>query len=89
MRRGKKPRLSSVILGAVCLLAIYLFEALTEDASLFEFHYFVMLIWLSIAMAGAISGYFAGVAIGLVFLAAHAMSKWNRWRQRRKPGDPH
>ena len=81
--RGRKPRVSSVIVGTVCLPAIYLFEALTGDASLFEFHYFVVLIWLSIAVAGAISGYLAGVAIGLVFLVAHVTRKPIRWRKRR------
>lgn len=68
---GKKPRLSSVLVGVICLLGIYLVYALTRDASLFEFHHRVLLIWLSIAIAGAISGYFAGVAIGLVFLVSH------------------
>lgn len=72
---GKKPRLSSVLVGVICLLGIYLVYALTRDASLFEFHHRVLLIWLSIAIAGAISGYFAGVAIGLVFLVSHATKR--------------
>ena len=80
---GKKPRLSSVMVGVFYLLGIYLVDALTRDASLFEFHYLVLTVWSSIAIAGAISGYFAGVAIGMIFLVSDVTRKSFRRRRSR------
>lgn len=73
--RGKRPRISSVMVGVVYIVAMYGVRAITRDASLLEVHYFVLMIWLVIAMAGAISGYFAGVAIGAVFLLSDVMRR--------------
>ena len=80
---GKRPRVASMLVGVVCLVGIYLASALTADASLLEFHYLALPVWMSIAICGAISGYFAGVAIGLVFLVSDTISTAMRQRKRR------
>lgn len=67
---GKKPRLSSVLVGMLGMVGFYAFYAITSDPSLFEFHRFVLAIWLMIAIAGGVAGYLAGVAVGSVFLVS-------------------
>ena len=65
-----KPRLSSVLVGMLGMVGFYAFYAITSDPSLFEFHRFVLAIWLMIAIAGGVAGYLAGVAVGSVFLVS-------------------
>ena len=73
--RGKKPRLSSVLVGAVYIVGLYVSDAMKRDPSLLQFHVFALLIWLAIAIAGVISGYVAGIAVGSVFLLSDVMRK--------------
>jgi uncharacterized membrane protein YczE len=73
--RGKKPRLSSVLVGVVYIVGHYVSDAMTRNPSLLEFHVFILLIWLFIAVAGAFCGYAAGIAVGSVFLLSDVIRK--------------
>jgi len=79
--RGKRPRLSSVLLGVVYLVGIYVVHAISRDDSMLQLHYLALLVWLVIAIAGAFCGYFAGVAVGTVFLVSAVMRRAIQRRQ--------
>ena len=75
---GKKPRISSVLVGAVCTVGIYVYTALTIDASLLEFHVEILKIWIMVAIAGSVAGYVAGITVGSVFLASDLVREVNQ-----------
>lgn len=81
--RGKRPRLASVLIGIVYLVGIYLVHAATREAEMLQIQFFVLLIWLAIAMAGAICGYFSGIAVAAVFLVSDMLRKSIQWCRRR------
>lgn len=75
--RGKKPRLSSVLVGAVCLLGVYVVDIAIRDTLLAP-DLAATLMWF--AVLGAILGYFAGVAVGTVFLVSDVIRRASQRR---------
>lgn len=73
--RGRKPRLSSVAIGIAYIAGNYFFHAVNREPALLRAEPFVVMVWMSIGIAGAISGYLAGVAVGAVFLLSDLTRK--------------
>ena len=73
--RGKKPRLSSALVGAVYVVGVYAYGALTREPSLLQFQVAILRIWFFIALYGVIVGYFGGIAVGSVFLLSDVARK--------------
>ena len=71
---GKKPRISSVLVGIVCFVGTSVFYAMSSGWAQFDVR-FVALGVLWPAISGAISGYVAGVAVGSVFLISSVVRK--------------
>ncbi len=70
---GKRPRISSVLVGVVCLVGTCMVFALFRGWPRFDVR--TAALALRSAIAGAFSGYTAGVIVGSVFLISDVMRK--------------